>query len=608
MSSVTYPIELLAPARDAAIGIEAINHGADAVYIGAPKYGARVSAGNSIEEIATLARHAHMYGAKVLVAFNTILTDAELAEAESLIHRIYEAGADALIIQDMGLLKLDLPPIRLHASTQADNRSPERVRFLQEVGFSRVVLARELGLQQIRDIRAHTDVELEAFVHGALCVSYSGQCYLSQALCGRSANRGACAQLCRLPYDLIDSNGKIWQQNKHLLSLKDMDRSDHLLELMEAGITSFKIEGRLKDASYVKNIVAYYRCRLDALLEQDNPYRQASYGKVRFFFEPDPNKTFRRGATDYFLYGRTSDMAQWDTPKSTGEQVGSIRSVKGNTLRASLQKSLANGDGLCYVSTEGFTGFRVNNVEDGRIMAQNRLPEAAAGTMLYRNVDYRFERLLEQKTAERRLPVTFRLTKTDGGFELTLTEIERGTSTTVSIECEKVEAHNQARMHETIITQVSKLGDTPFEAIKVECSTASCYFLPVAVLNDARRRAVAGLIDLLHADRRPAGRRVGHGALFPEQQLTYAHNIANKKAEQFYREHGVTGVVLAFELEQVDDAHLMTCKYCIRHEMGLCPKAHNPSVQPVYPLYLVSGSNRLQLHFDCKRCEMYITR
>ena len=579
-------IELLSPAKNTEIGIEAIKHGADAVYIGAPKFGARQAAGNTIKDIQKLTEFAHIYGAKVLVTLNTILTDEELNEAEKLILQLYEAGADALIVQDMGILSLNLPPIRLHASTQADNRTPERVKFLQDVGFSRVVLARELGIEEIRNIRQQTDVELEAFVHGALCVSYSGQCYLSQALCGRSANRGACAQLCRLPYDLIDAEEHVWQRQKHLLSLKDMDRSDYLKELLDTGVSSLKIEGRLKDMDYVKNIVSYYRKRLDMLLGSDKPYQQASFGRTIHFFEPNPQKTFHRGATDYFLHERTP-MAQWDTPKSMGEPIGKIKNIRGKQLWLATDKTLQNGDGLCYVGKEGFTGFRINTLKEGAIQATSLLQEAAPETIVYRNFDQQFEQQLAQKTAERKLPVKWVLSPTDNGFRLSLTELSRNICTNVTITATHTTALKPEQMANTIVSQLSKLGDT----------------------NTARRDAVEQLLHELQKDRREKKLHKELPVVFPQNQLDYTNNIYNKAAEAFYRRHGAQSIQPAFEKQAVKDAKLMSCKYCIRYEMGICPKQPTQKdIRPNMPLYLVNGKNRLQLHFDCQRCEMYITK
>ena len=605
-------LELLAPAKNAEVGIEAIRHGADAVYIGAPKFGARQAAGNSLQDIERLVKEAHLYGSKVLITLNTILTDSELMEAETLIHQLYQIGVDALIVQDMGLLRLNLPPIRLHASTQANNLTVEHVRFLEQSGFARVVLARELSLQQIEDIRNHTSIELEAFVHGALCVSYSGQCYLSQALCQRSANRGACAQLCRLSYDLVDATGKTWVRNQHLLSLKDMDRSDHLFKMAQAGVTSFKIEGRLKEMNYVKNLVAYYRQRLDSIMDEHPQYTPASYGKVTHYFQPNPSKTFHRGATDYFLLGQRTSIAQWDTPKSTGEVVGEINSVQGKQMKAIVSAELHNGDGLCYVGENGFTGFRVNTVQGqshAAITALTSLDKAPQGTTLLRNFDHKFETQLAQKTAERKLPVTWEIQPTDDAFLLTLKESARSTAVSVIIPESHTTAQQPERMADTIRQQLAKLGDTPFVSTDIQLHHTANYFLPAARLNAARREAAQLLMEQLMSVRPHDHVRQENTHPHYAQHLSYAANVFNQKARTFYHDHGVETIAPAFEQQPTLEARLMTCKYCLRYEMGICPKHHTqPACTPTLPLFLQNGKQRLQLHFDCKNCEMFITQ
>ena len=604
-------LELLSPAKNAEIGIEAIRHGADAVYIGAPKFGARQAAGNSLNDIERLLREAHLYGAKVLVTLNTILDDQEIREAETLVHQLYNIGVDALIIQDMGLLRLDLPPIRLHASTQANNLTTQQVSFLEKCGFARVVLARELSLQQIAEIKANTSIELEAFVHGALCVSYSGQCYLSQALCQRSANRGACAQLCRLPYDLVDARGQKILQNKHLLSLKDMDRSNYLWKMAQAGVTSFKIEGRLKDVNYVKNVVSHYRQKLDQIMLEHPHLTPASCGKVTHFFEPCPAKTFHRGQTDYFLTGERTKIAQWDTPKSTGERVGEIIAVDGKQMKARLSTELHNGDGLCYVSEKGLNGFRVNTLQGGTITTITTLTpleKTLKGTPLLRNYDQRFETILTQKTAERKLPIQWTLSVAQEGFSLQLSELTRNKTVTVLLRETHTPAQQPERMAETIRQQLANLGDTPFVATNTLIHQAENYFLPASRLNAARRDAVAQMIEALATQKPTPHVRHEKEHQHYATSLSYAANVYNRKAQDFYQEHGVTTIEPAFELKPLKKARLMTCKYCLRYEMGICPKHHpKASQQPTYPLFLQHGNQRLQLHFDCHNCEMYIT-
>ena len=414
---MTTAIELLAPAKDLESGIAAINHGADAVYVGAPAFSARVSAANSIEDIEQLCRHAHLYHAHVHVALNTILTDSELDQARKIVYKLYEAGADALIIQDMGLLQIDLPPIALHASTQTDNRTLEKVLFWEKMGLQRAILARELSLEQIRNIRKHTNIELEAFVHGALCVSYSGQCYMSQACTGRSANRGNCAQFCRLPYTLTDADGKVIRENSHLLSLKDMNRSGSLEEMIQAGITSLKIEGRLKGIDYVKNITAFYRKKLDAIFEKEAKYGPASAGKVELTFTPSPEKTFNRGATEYFLHGRENVMVEPDTPKSIGEPIGKTLNINGNKIRISTTQTLHNGDGLSYVDeNHELAGFRINTADGGLVTTLEPVRGLKEGDSVYRNLDIVFDKQMRGESAVRRIPVDIHLTESDEGF------------------------------------------------------------------------------------------------------------------------------------------------------------------------------------------------
>ena len=483
------PLELLAPAKDLACGLAAVDHGADAVYIGAQRFGARAAAGNSIEDIRQLCDYAHQFAVKVYVTVNTIIFDEELETTEQLIHQLADIGVDAILVQDMGILRMNLPPIALHASTQTDNRTVEKVRWLAGLGFQRVVLARELSVDEIAVIhREVPDMSLEVFVHGALCVSYSGLCYASQYCFGRSANRGACAQFCRMKFDLLDADGREIEHQRHLLSLKDLNLSDYLEELIQAGATSFKIEGRLKDVSYVKNVVAAYRQRLDAYIEKhSDEYCRASQGHCTYTFTPNLNKTFNRGFTNYFLHGRQPDRHQVrtdifspDTPKAMGEYVGYVKEMRRDSFNVAGTASFANGDGLCFINQErALEGFRVNRAEGNRLYPQQMPQHLHAGMALYRNNDQEFERLLSRKSAERRIPVVMHLDVTEDGFSL------RVGDTTVAITCE----HQQAEkpQWENIIRQLSKLGGTPYECSKVEIPVDFNYFIPSSLLADLRR-------------------------------------------------------------------------------------------------------------------------
>lgn len=598
-------IELLSPAKDLACGIEAINHGADAVYIGAPKFGARSAAGNTLEDIRELCDYAHLYDARIYVALNTILREEELEEAEKLIWQIYEAGADALIVQDMGITRLNLPPIALHASTQTDNRTPEKVRFLQDAGFTQVVLARELSLDQIRSISEQTTVPLEVFVHGALCVSYSGQCYLSAALSGRSANRGECAQYCRLPYTMVDADGREIISGKHLLSLKDMNRGDQLEELLDAGVTSLKIEGRLKDVSYVKNITAWYRKKLDAILSRrPEDYRRASAGRSAYTFEPVPEKSFNRGFTSFLLRGRTPDITAFDTPKSLGEPVGTVKELRGNSFTIAGLKQLNNGDGLTFFNAKGeLEGFRVNRVEANRVFTLDK-PVVDPKTPLYRNFDQEFEKLLAKPSAERKIAVRMEFADNPFGFTLSLDD-ETGARVMLAQPFAKEVARREQA--ENIRTQLSKLGNTPFEASEVIVSLSDNWFVPSSVLAEMRRLGVEKLLAARRMRYRREIRKPGSTACaYPEGALTYLGNVSNSRAESFYKDHGVDAVDPAFELSPRKDVPLMFTKHCLRYSMGWCPTYHKQKSPYKEPFYLLYKETRLRLSFDCKRCQMLV--
>ncbi|MDL2256098.1 U32 family peptidase [Parabacteroides sp. OttesenSCG-928-K15] len=600
-------IELLAPAKDLTTGREAILHGADAVYIGAPQYSARAAAGNSVEDIRMLCAFAHLYDARVYIALNTILKDEELAAAEELIWELYQAGADALIIQDMGITQMNLPPIPLHGSTQMDNRTTEKVKFLEELGFEQVVLARELSLPQIREIAAATTVRLEVFVHGALCVSYSGQCYLSAALSGRSANRGECAQYCRLPYTLLDSDGKTILSQKHLLSLKDMNRSDQLENLLDAGVTSLKIEGRLKDVSYVKNITAYYRKKLDAILQRRPEYQRASTGVSHYTFEPVAEKSFNRGFTSYLFEKRNKDMTSFDTPKSIGEPVGTVKEIKGNSFTVSGVKPLHNGDGLVFFDRQGeLQGFRINRVEENRVFPAE-MPVIFPKTQLYRNRDQEFEKLLDKPSATRKIAVDIDFSDNTHGFVLAMTD-DTDARIVLPFPYEKEEARSDQRKN--IETQLAKLGNTPFEMRNLSVSLKGNWFIPSSVLNEMRRIAVEKLLAVRKMRYRrnyvkPAAIK-NSSVAFPQKELTYLGNVYNEQAFAFYRAHGVQQIAPAFEQEAQKDVPLMFTKHCIRYSMGWCPVWHKQKAPYKEPFYLQYKETRLRLAFDCKKCEMQV--
>ena len=599
-------IELLAPAKNLECGIAAIDHGADAVYIGAPKFGARAAAVNSLEDIAALVEYAHLYNARIYVTVNTILKDEELQETEKMIWALFRAGVDALIVQDMGITGLNLPPIPLHASTQMDNRTVEKVRFLADAGFRQVVLARELSLREISKIHeACPDVPLEIFVHGALCVSYSGQCYVSQACFGRSANRGECAQFCRLPFSLVDAEGRVIVKDKHLLSLKDLNQSDELEALLDAGASSFKIEGRLKDVSYVKNVTAAYRRKLDAIFARRKEYARASSGSCRYAFNPQLDKSFSRGFTHYYLHGRTKDVFSFDTPKSLGEEMGTMKEARGNYLTVAGLKSFNNGDGVCYIDEQGrLQGFRINRVEGNKLYPQE-MPRIKPRTVLYRNFDQEFEKILARKSSERRIAVSVRLTDTPFGFALTLTD-EDDNSVTLSLAREKEPARTP--QEENLKTQLAKFGNTPFEAVRIDIDFAGNWFLPASVLADFRRQAVEKLISARRINyRRELFVLKPTAHAFPQSTLTYLGNVMNAQAVSFYAGHGVASIAPAFERAPAEKAVLMFCKHCLRYSMGWCP-VHQRERSPYRePYYLVStDGKRFRLEFDCKICQMKV--
>ncbi len=630
---MTHALELLAPAKNVEIGIEAIRHGADAVFVGGPEFGARYGAGNSAADIARLADFAHRFHARVFVTLNTILTDDELDTAQRMAWQMADAGADALIVQDMGLLELDLPPIQLHASTQCDIRTPEKARFLAEAGFSQLVLARELSLAEVAAIRsacatvpgkvdaggtALAEPVLEYFVHGALCVAFSGQCYISHAHTGRSANRGECSQACRLPYTLEDRQGRIVAYDKHLLSMKDNDQSANLRLLADAGIRSFKIEGRLKDMAYVKNTVAHYRQLIDAILEDAPDYARASSGRCRYTFTPRPEKTFNRGSTDYFTHGRQPDIGAFDTPSFAGETAGTVTRLGPDWFEIASAESFANGDGISYLARgRKLTGLRINvaqAVAGGWRLTPNAMPEdrdgLAPGTPIQRNRDQAFERLLEKDSAERRISVTLRLEDTADGFALQLRD-DDGIAACATL----VHAHEAARQPERALPAMSeglaRLGNTDFAATDIAIALSGPWFLPASALNALRREGVARLVAA-RAAQRPRltrARPAEPPPAYPEQELSYLGNVLNRGARAFYQRHGVRLVADAYEADTTPgDVSLMITKHCLRYSYSLCPKEAKGWVKGVNaePMTLVNGKERLTLRFDCKACEMHV--
>ena len=602
-------IELLAPARNLECGIEAINHGADAVYIGAPKFGARSAAGNSLADIATLVEYAHLFNVRIYVTVNTILRDSELSETEEMIWQLYNAGVDALIVQDMGITQLNLPPIPLHASTQMDNRTVEKVRFLSNAGFRQVVLARELSLDEIRKIHeACPDVALEVFVHGALCVSYSGQCYVSEACFGRSANRGECAQFCRLPFSMVDEDGKVIVRNKHLLSLKDLNQSSILESLLDAGATSLKIEGRLKDVTYVKNVTAAYRQKLDEIFCRRKEYVRSSSGDTVLDFTPQLEKSFNRGFTHYFLHGRTPDIASFNTPKSLGEEMGTMKEQYKKYVTVSGVKPFHNGDGACFIDEQGcLQGFRINKVEGNKLFSAGAIPRIKPKTPIYRNYDQDFEKLLTRKSAERKIGVDWILSETAFGFALTVSDEDKN-SVTLSFPVETKE-NARTSQHDNLCSQLKKMGNTPFRTRSVVIKCSEEWFIPSSLISDWRRLATDRLVALRRINFRrelQVWKPTNHS--YPTSSLTYLGNVMNGKAEKFYQEHGVCNIAPAYEKQAPDNATLMFCRHCLRYSMGWCPTYQRVRSPYREPYYLVSNDGkRFRLEFDCKRCQMKVS-
>ncbi|MCP4544458.1 MAG: U32 family peptidase [Chloroflexi bacterium] len=600
-------IELLAPARDLECGLAAIDCGADAVYIGATRFGARAKAGNSVADIKALARHAHKYWAKVYVTLNTLLHDDELPSAVNLAHQLYEAGVDALIVQDVGLLECDLPPLPLIASTQMHNATPARVAFLEQVGFQRVILARELDLEQIKAIRQQTSIELEFFAHGALCVGYSGQCYMSYAIGGRSGNRGECAQPCRRSYRLVDQDGKTLVKNRHLLSLRDLNLSEHLGDLIDVGVTSFKIEGRLKDRAYIVNVVSHYRRQLDDVLRARGLSKSSS-GQSQIDFEPDPIKTFNRTFTTHFLHGRAESPGSIDTPKMVGEFVGQV--VRMNKRSFELEPgyaSLHNGDGLCFFDLSGtLRGTTVNGVR-GQTIFPHKLGGIQEGTRFYRNHDHVFLTHLKKSRIERKIGVSLKLGETPKGFILSAVD-EDGNMTMGVLVNDKAKAEKPEKVLTRVRKQLRKMGGTEFVCTEIEIDWQDVYFVPLSDLNALRRRTLDKLAAA-RANNRPVLEHAlsGNNVPYPEKTLTYLGNVLNQQATAFYQRHGVTQIAPAAESGlMMHGERVMRTRYCIKHQLGYCHREGDvPRLRE--PLYLVDeDGHEYELRFDCAACEMEV--
>lgn len=611
-------LELLSPARDAGIAREAILHGADAVYIGGPGFGARHNASNSLSDIAGLVPFAHRYGAKVFVTLNTILHDDELEPAQRLITDLYETGVDALIVQDMGVMELDIPPIELHASTQCDIRNVEKAKFLSDVGFSQIVLARELNLQQIKAIYDNTDATIEFFIHGALCVAYSGQCNISHAQTGRSANRGDCSQACRLPYTLKDDQGRVVAYEKHLLSMKDNDQTANLAALIDAGVRSFKIEGRYKDMSYVKNITAHYRQMLDAIIDDRGDLARASAGRTEHFFVPSTDKTFHRGSTDYFVNARKGDIGAFDSPKFIGLPVGEVLKVVKDFLDVEVSETLTNGDGLNVMIKREIVGFRANTVEktgENRYHVwPNEMPadlhKVRPHQPLNRNLDHNWQQALLKTSSERRIAVDIELSGWQEQLVLTMTS-EEGVSVTHTLDGEFAEATQAEKALANLRDGVAKLGQTLYYSRNVEINLPGALFVPNSLLNQLRRETAEMLDDarlkaVVRGSRKPVS---VPPPVYPETHLSFLANVYNHKAREFYQRYGVQLIDAAYEAhEEKGDVPVMITKHCLRFAFNLCPKQAKGSIKSwkATPMQLIHGDEVLTLKFDCRPCEMHV--
>jgi len=584
----TKKIELLSPAKDVEVGIAAINHGADAVYIGGPDFGAREKASNSIQDIERLCRHAALFDAKVYVTLNTLLYENEWERARKLAHDCWNAGVDALIVQDLKLLQLDLPPIPLHASTQCDNLTLERVQQLEQLGFQQVVLGRELSLEQIRKIRSKTTVPLEFFVHGSLCVSHSGRCYLSQHIGNRSANRGACAQPCRLPWDLLDEKGDVLIRNRHLLSLKDLNNSAHLEELIDAGITSFKIEGRLKEADYVKNVTAYYRRKLDEIIGRRDDVEQASLGHCDYAFEVNPEKSFNRGFTDFFINGRQKGIGSPFTPKSMGEHIGEVSWCNPLRMEIDTEKVLHNGDGLCFLNQDNeLVGLRADVVNIGKdgvpTVSTNRPHGAFKGAKIYRNLDLEWQKQVEASTGNRKIDIELILSETETGYEMMATCRDVAHRVSTNVQCDKITANNPEKATENIRKKALQWGDTVFSPVNLELRFSEPRLIPASMIGEMKRDLVTKLTE--------------------ELIEKHINNRLTEPIDCHASLRSVCNDVVATDPDEIPSA-LMTCHHCIRYANNMCSKETG---QRATPLYIRNGANTFRLDFDCRNCLMTVS-
>lgn len=599
-------LELLCPAKDYETGIAAINYGADAIYIGADKFGAREDAGNSLSDIEKLVKYAHQYYAKIYVTVNTIIYENELNHVKTLIENLYRIGVDAIIVQDMAILEMDLPPIPIFASTQTNNATPQKVKFLENVGFKRVILARELSLDEVKDIRNQTKVDLEFFVHGALCVCYSGQCYFSQAITNRSANRGACAQPCRSAYDLVDSSGKVLVKNKHLLSLKDLNLSDHLSELIDAGITSFKVEGRLKDINYVKNITSHYNQLLNGIIKNDPNLKRASSGRCEPSFISDPDRSFNRGFTTHFVDGRQDEQSSMDTQKSIGKRLGTVSKVDDDWFSIKGNPELANGDGLCYIDSRGtLAGIRVNRVESNKIYPFGEMNDIKVGLELFRNFDQQFNKLINSDNQKRLIECKISVQQIGSNLSFAIVDEDNVLATIVS-ENQSTPANNSEKALEVIKVQLAKSGDTIFKVIDVDVDIPNPVFIPTSAINQIRRDLLDELLrKRINSHQRETIKLTQNNYPYPESKLCFKSNVSNSLSQKFYEKHGVEAIDNAFELQQEKSSiELMVTRYCIRYEIGICPIKQNG--KPTGELYLRDNKNLYPLEFDCKNCVMKV--